>query len=373
MSQTKITTDNINTLDAAMLTGSALPALNGAALTNIPGVTNSASDPLISTNPSAVGAAWLNTTTGNLFCCTDKTAGANVWINVGSGTGDIEPYVYKYYGTEFGYVAGGSSSTDVIGRFSLTSQSNATDVGDLTTGRGGTAGGKSATHGFVQGDGAAAGHSDEIEKFAYASSANASLHGDMTQAHNAPAEASMETHIYTMGGDGAQDNLIQKTATATDSNASNIGTLVNSIWYVGGSSSTTHGYAAGGFPSNNIIQKFSFSTDGNASDIADLVTSRRDTMGTSSATHGYSSGGYPTQNNIEKFTFASDANATDVGDMVSGDDLGTGVSAVDYSYLAGGRNNTNRIQRWSHSSDGNAVDWADLTVAQGFLPAGSAR
>ena len=255
------TNSHIPSLSANKLTG-ALPALDGSALTGVgSGFMENASDPAIDTNPAnGLGAVWVNTTSGEIFICTDATNGANVWTNVGAGSDGVVPYVYTYYGTEFGYVAGGSSSTNDIGRFSLTSQTDAADVGDLTQGRGGTAGGKSATHGFVQGDGAAAGHSSQIEKFAYASSANGANHGNMTQAHNAPAEASMETHIYTMGGDGAQDNLIQKTATATDSDATNIGTLVNSIWYVGGNSSTTHGYCAGGYPSNNVIQKFSFTS-----------------------------------------------------------------------------------------------------------------
>ena len=107
MSQTKITTDNINTLDASMLTGSALPALNGAALTNIPGVTNSASDPTISVNPATgVGATWLNTTTGNLYVLTDATAGANFWTNVGGGSGDVKPFIFQ--GSNFGFNAGGN-------------------------------------------------------------------------------------------------------------------------------------------------------------------------------------------------------------------------------------------------------------------------
>ena len=53
-------------------------------------VTESASDPTVSTNPSGgVGTLWLNTTSGEMFCCTDATAGANVWINIGDGTGQI--------------------------------------------------------------------------------------------------------------------------------------------------------------------------------------------------------------------------------------------------------------------------------------------
>ena len=55
--------------------------------------TKSASDPALNTNPSAgVGHIWLNTTSGEMYCCTDATTDANVWINIGDGTGDIRPF-----------------------------------------------------------------------------------------------------------------------------------------------------------------------------------------------------------------------------------------------------------------------------------------
>ena len=69
-----------------------LPALDGSQITNMPGATKSSSDPVITTNPSGgVGSEWHNTSTGEVYICTDATAGANVWTNVGAGTGDIQP------------------------------------------------------------------------------------------------------------------------------------------------------------------------------------------------------------------------------------------------------------------------------------------
>ena len=373
-----VTDAKIVGLSASKLTG-ALPAIDGSALTGISAVTTSATDPAVDTN-TTLGTVWVNKTSGNTFVCTDATTDANVWTNVGGGTDNIQPYVYTYYGTAYGYTAGGGSGPrgNVIDRFSFTSQSDAADVGDLTTDRNSAAGGKSETHGFSQSDG---GSSNQIEKYSFAASANATIHGNLTAGRYAAAEASMSTHVYCAGGHGStppggvtDDNRIDKFATASDSDSTDVGNLVNNIWYVGGNSSTTHGYVAGGYPSNNIIQKWSFASDGDASDIADLVTSRRDTHGTSSETHGYNSGNYPHSNQIEKFTFATDAHATDVGDMVNGDDLCAGSSASDYGYLVGGRTYTDRIQRYSNSSDGNAVDWADLSVATGsMLAACSAR
>ena len=73
-----------------------LPALDGSLITNVSGATKSSSDPTISTNPSGgVGSEWHNTSTGEAYICTDATAGENVWINVGAGTGNIQPWLFQ--------------------------------------------------------------------------------------------------------------------------------------------------------------------------------------------------------------------------------------------------------------------------------------
>ena len=72
-----------------------------AALTD---ATVSSSDPTISTNPSSgVGHLWLNSTSGEGFLATDVTAGANVWTNLGSGSGGVAPN----YNIDFLIIAGG--------------------------------------------------------------------------------------------------------------------------------------------------------------------------------------------------------------------------------------------------------------------------
>ena len=99
MSITKVTNDNIASLEASKLTGS-LPAVDGSSLTNISSFTKSASDPATDTNPSgSTGTLWLNTTSGEMFCCTDATTDSNVWYNVGGGEGDV-PKEFSPQGTE---------------------------------------------------------------------------------------------------------------------------------------------------------------------------------------------------------------------------------------------------------------------------------
>jgi hypothetical protein len=58
-------------------------------------ITKSANDPEINTNPAGgLGTVYLNTTTGEMFSLTDATTNANVWTNIGSGTGGVAPQVY---------------------------------------------------------------------------------------------------------------------------------------------------------------------------------------------------------------------------------------------------------------------------------------
>ena len=54
------------------------------------GATVSASDPAVDTNPAdGVGTIFVNSTSGEMYICTDATAGENAWTNVGVGTGNI--------------------------------------------------------------------------------------------------------------------------------------------------------------------------------------------------------------------------------------------------------------------------------------------
>jgi hypothetical protein len=51
-------------------------------------ITTATTDPLITSN-LAVGHFWINSTSGEAYVCTDATTGANVWTNIGGGSGNI--------------------------------------------------------------------------------------------------------------------------------------------------------------------------------------------------------------------------------------------------------------------------------------------
>ncbi len=95
-----ITNNKILGISASKLTG-ALPALDGSALTGIvtldPVLINETSNPTVSSmlaTGNGVGTIWVNSTTGAMFICTDATVGANIWLNVGEGSGSLVPIQY---------------------------------------------------------------------------------------------------------------------------------------------------------------------------------------------------------------------------------------------------------------------------------------
>ena len=131
MALTKAKVSFVEGVDGAVLTG-AMPALDGSSLTGIAGMTKVTSDPLITTNPSSgVGTTWVNKSTGELFGCVDATAGANIWVNIGGGSGDV----YRWHGQQHGYAAGGGAGApdqDRIDKFTFSSSVTVTDVGNLS-------------------------------------------------------------------------------------------------------------------------------------------------------------------------------------------------------------------------------------------------
>jgi len=349
----------------------ALPAIDGSAVTNFSprAVVKNASDPTISTNhANGVGTVWANTTSGEMYVCTDATAGANVWTNMGSGSGDVQPWIFQ--GTVSGYSAGSQTSTsNIIDKFSLVSDANATDVGDLTVTRGDTAGQSSETHGYCSGGNP--GGVNVIDKFSFTADGNATDVGDLLTGNSYMAGQSSTTHGYVSGGSvpgTGNVNLIEKFTFVSNNNATDVGDMTITRHGLAGQSSETHGYNSGGESggAKNEIDRFTFASDANAADVGNLTASRGYTTGQSSTTHGYTSGGLPSDNVIDKFAFAASSNATDVGDLTTGRRGIAGQSSTTNGYASGGRGVVDTIDKFSFSTDGNSSDVANLTVARQY-------
>ena len=306
-----------------------LPAVDASLLTGIVSATISASDPTISTNPSGgLGTEWLNSTSGEMYILTDATAGANVWTNVGAGSGNIDPWAFQ--GTSYGYTCGGTSPvTNIIDKYSFTSDANATDVGDMLYGAQGMCGGKSTTYGYGAGGEPS---KVDINKFPLASDSNATDVGDLAVGRNSSASCFTNTHGYMGGGyigSSTNTNQIERNSFASDGNSvDTTQDLFESIYNNSGTNSSTHGYSAGGHTTGwtNTIQKFQFDTSNAGTDVGNLLTATGGSTGSSSTTYGYEVGGYPgNTNQIEKYSYSSDGNSVDVADLDSGIASGGGT------------------------------------------------
>lgn len=347
---------------------------SGSIGTAASGPTVSASNPAIDTNPSGgVGTQWANSSTGDFYVCTDATDGANVWTNVDAAQDSIEPWSFP--GESYGYLQGGAGSSNVVDKYSLSSQANATDVGDLTSGKGGHGGScTSSTYGYVCGGQP---NTANVDKYAFASDGNAvDANFDMSGVRTMGAGSSSSTDGYVQAGGGTDEafvNKIDKFSFTSDGTASDIGDVIQQRSRPAGHSSATYGYGSGGTgagsatPYYDNIEKHSFSSDGDSTDVGNITVARGpDGGGASSATYGHSCGGYNGGSNvtIDRFAFSSDGDSTDVGDLTVVTRHHGVASATSYGYAAGGYPNTVTIQRWSLDSSGNTADWADLTVAR---------
>lgn len=302
---------------------------------------------------------------------------ANVVIQSANAFVKVDAYP-NAVGEVSGYVSGGGpalSDTNVIQKFPFASDSNSTDVGDLTNTRTGATGQSSDVSGYTSGGLTfPPAFRNTTDKFPFATDTDATDVGNLTVARVDSAGQSSSAHGYTSGGtydappspNPSPINTIDKFPFSVDINSTDVGDL-SELRELGtaGQSSRTHGYSTGGRLNPPIsvrlttIDKFPFATDTNASDVGDLTQARERQAGQSSEVSGYTSGGFapPDSNVIDKFPFATDTNATDVGDLTQARDLVCGQSSTLSGYTSGGNN---RIDKFPFATDGNATDVGDL-------------
>jgi hypothetical protein len=295
-----------------------------------------------------------------------------------------------FQGSVSGYMSGGQTppSVNTIDKFPFSTDSNGTDVGNLTNTKNSSVGNSSSTYGY---DSASGGHRTTVDKFPFASDTNSVSFTGLTVAAQNRAGQSSFTHGYVTGGYVAapvhpsnRTNTIEKFSFAQDVTGSDIGDITNGVMDATGNSSDINGYTSGGtgVASINTIDKFPFSADSNATDVGDLTVAKRRASGQSSVTHGYFSGGITTPegapaptaqtNVIEKFPFSTNTNATDVGDLLTVGMYLTGQSSIVSGYSTGGGAPfpaSNVIQKFPFATNSNATDVGDLFQAR-FQSAG---
>ena len=368
------------TISASKLTG-ALPALDGSALTGLAGITKNASDPVVTTNPSGgVGTLWANTTSGEMFVCTDATAGANVWTNVGPGTGNVFPWYYG--GSSYGFMTGHQSDNS-INKFNFASSGAATDFGDLAGATSYIKSGhsdKDNSYGYHAGGYPAI---NVIARFSMVSQGTSNDVGNLRQVTSDAASATSNTHAYVIGHGwngmpaGTDGTFIDKFAFASSVDSSAWGSLMTAQYNSGNGQTNgdaSHGYLSGGNPLTDSIQKINLNSAETSTEIvATLTQARHSAAGNSSSTHGYTSGGHNGSglSRIDKFSFATDSDATNVGDMQIAIHQRGGSSSLAHGYIAGGVSGNAGIERFSFATDGDSASIGNL--AQGLTGPGGTQ
>lgn len=275
-------------------------------------------------------------TAGNSYTDIAKFPFASDVISTDHGNIHGNRSVYQGAGTSsstHGYVSGGIqvfTHYNNIDKFSFFSASTTSDVGNLTTagGRYGGSGQSSSTHGYTSGgyDFATAGVAyNVIDRFPFSTDTNASDFGDLIAVTFKTSRGNnSELYGYVVGGSptGTESNVIQKFPFASNSGSSDVGDTIIQVSVSGGQNSDINGYISGSLSSGTMLEKFSFQYDANSKDVGELFISTMDSCGHSSFNNGYVTGGFFSPpfipfatNTIQKFPFSTDTNASDLGDL----------------------------------------------------------
>ena len=333
MAYTKVKPLMVASFPSSRLTG-AFGAISGANLTGLgDGIDtkDASNDPTISTNPATgVGTVWLNKSTGELFNCKDATAGSNIWVNIGSGSGDVEPYTFDAIGDRGIFNDLGKDVNGVHNEYiSIPTLGNSTDFGNTTVIRNGPAGATSnGTRGVMAGgyQYSSGTYRNDIDYVTISTPGNATDFGNLTEVRSTTAGAGNVTRATFSGGHGTSGHsdfraTIDYITVATTGNATAFGSLSSARSYVEGCSSDTRdttwgGYTAG-YVVSDTIDYVTSATLGNAADFGNLTNSRGGSVSASSnGIRGIGFGGDgPVSNIIDYVTLATTGNATDFGNM----------------------------------------------------------
>ena len=383
MALTKAKVSFVEGVDGAVLTG-AMPAVDGSSLTGISGMTKVTSDPALNTNPSSgVGTTWVNKSSGEMFVCTDATAGENVWVNVGGGVG----HVTSWHGKQHGYVAGGGGGTNGLQRFAFASGTqDAEDIGDMTGTRYQGGAWSSLTHGYYVGGFKGGPKTDALEKFTFAAASSSTDIGNLTATRVYPGgyHDALNAVGYICGGseDGVKFLTQEKYSFDSSVNAFVTSSLTIQREAPATTQSATNGYAIGGHILNttpqNSIEKTSFASDTVSTYSGTLINASgtsivvRHPTAVASLTHFYVVGGYANliahKDDIQKFSFSSESSGTDIANLTSGNKTNAGSSSsTTAGYVPGGEGSSASasIDRINFATDTTIVDSGDLIPATG--------
>ena len=247
----------------------------------------------------------------------------------------------------YGFAVGGinppSKSQDFIQRFTLASPTTVVDIGEMVKKPHYSSGSTNGSYGFVYGgrdSNPPEANVDTIEKFALAAPPVTATDSGMEITESIERGAGLSdtanAYGYLLGGvpidpsgnwppSGGTLDTIEKFSFTGSGSTSDHSEMSTDVIKPVGTSSTTHGFRAGGvqrppYTDTTINEKFAFAAPTTIDDVGDLTQARSGIQGASGDTHGYHAGGAdwgPSfgYNVIDRFSTSADANSTDVGEL----------------------------------------------------------
>jgi len=165
-----------------------------------------------------------------------------------------------------------STVLSTLEKVSFSSDGDSTSHGDLAQVKNQPAGFSASDYGYAAaGQHGSAGSwlsQSQIDKYAFSSNTTATDVGDLSVSRWAPTGCSSSTHGFASGGN-LSSTVIDKFSFSSEGTAASHGNLINTKYFASGSSSTTEGFTGGG-GNTNSIEKYSYSSNTTASDWGDL-------------------------------------------------------------------------------------------------------
>ena len=302
---------------------------------------------------------------------------------MGSAWMQIKTFSPNLDGGVRGFAAGGSSPgyTATIDFYTIPTQGNASDFGDLTLARGnGMSGFASRTRGVAAGGFDPTANYKRIDFITMSSTGDATNFGSLTSNREGSMGLSNETRgIAAAGWSRPNSNNIQAidfVTIASTGDSVNFGDLITRTNYGGGAASPTRGLLiAGNVPSPglmyNRIEYITIASQGDAQEFGELKQAHQYTVhGASNSTRALAWGGAgpdtdTATNIIEFITIATKGNGINFGDMTRAV-KGAGASASSTRSVCLGGNYENIIEYVEISTQGNAVDFGDATAGRNY-------
>jgi len=306
------------------------------------------------------------------------------WVS-GTFTPTVAPSNLAGYvaGSSYGYDVGGNVTNAGINRYPFSSDTDATDVGEVissshtqfegtgtcSTTYGYTAGGQQPT--------STPSPSNNILRFPFTSPEGVASDVGQLTATTRLCCGGISDLANDRGynvGDITDKTMMNRYPTVSPGNATDVGNLATPRFWGAGSSSETDGYVIGGeTPADtNKIEKFPFASESSSNQPATILAVNRSQHGHQGETHIYVSGGISNADVIQKFTYAADTPATDVGELATPNSMHGGTSATTgYGYLTSGYPLNRRIEKFSMISDGGSTSVGNLTGSNRYRTQGN--